>query len=419
MNRIKDSGLKAIKWLEGYTKTDTMYIARGGFWLGIGQIVSSGSVLLTSIAFANLLSPETFGIYRYILSINSLLLITTLSGIDSAVTQAVARGFDGTLNSAIKTKIKWGTLGSLISLAIATYYYLQGNTTLAISFSITAMFSPVAESFDIYNALLWGKKLFGTQTFYNICKKVVILISIITTILLTKNIYVILLVYFLSIAIPNLIIFLRVRRKYKENNEIEPGTISYGKHLSLINLFNTVLNELDKILVFQNVGAVDLAIYSMATAPNDQIKGLLKNVNALAMPQFSQKTSSEIKKTLWRKVWILGIITGLIVLCYILISPLFFKIFFPKYLSSVRFSQILSLSLIPVVISGFLNTVLESQKAKTELYKYNTYSNIFNLVTLLSLIFYFGFGIWGAVIAKSLRRVFEFTLSTMLVKKIN
>lgn len=417
MDGIKNKLISILRWSERYTKTDMIYLTENGFWLGISQLVSSGAVFLTSIAFANLVAPDIFGIYKYVISIVSTIAITTFSGMDSAVIQSVARGYEGTLLPGLKTKIKGGVFGTLIALAIGLYYYLQGNMLLATSFGIVAFFVPFLESFDIYNSLLFGKKLFGVQTIYNVTKKIIALVVIITTIFLTKNIQIILFVYFASIVFPNLFFLKRTIKKYLGNHNVDPEAIRYGKHLSFIQIIGLIVAELDKILVFQYIGAVDLAIYSLATAPADQIKGIFKNVNSLAMPQFAQKKLADIKSTIWSKVKILAFITTLIVLIYISLAPLFFKLFFPKYLASVIYSQVLSISLIPVVVAGFLYTALESQKAKKELYQYNLYSNIFSMIVLLPLVYYFG--IMGAILSKILVRTFTACYGFILIKRID
>lgn len=413
MDSLKNMAQRGLRALEPYTKTDMVYLASGGLWLGIGQFVSSLAAFLTSIAFANLLAPEVFGLYKYILSINALLLITTLAGMDSAVTQSVARGFDGTLGVGVRTKIKWGVLGTFLSFAIALYYFFQGNMTLSFAFGITAVFVPFIESFDMYNALLWGKKLFSVQTKYNIIKKIIALLVVILTIFLTKNLYIILLAYFLGAVLPNIYFLYRTNKIYKTNNEVDKESMRFGKNLSAIYIITLILGELDKILIFHYIGAVNLAIYSLAVAPTDQIKGLLKNLNSLAMPQFSQKTIEDIKTTIWHKVLILTISTFFLVTIYIVLAPFFYKIFFPKYLASIHFSQVLALSLIPVVISGFLYTILESQKSEKGLYKYNLYSNVFSVVILFPLIYFYG--IWGAIISRCVSRVFTLALSKKLI----
>jgi len=393
-----------------------VYLAEGGFWLTVGQAVASGAALLISIAFANLLPPETYGIYRYIISIGSLILITTLTGVDAAVTQSVARGYEGALPIGVKIKMKWGCIGTLVALAIGVYYFLQGNSTLAISFGVVSLFMPFSESFDVYNAFLTGKKLFGIQTIYGIIRKIVYIVAIVGTLFLTDNVYTIISVYFLSLTIPALIFLFITYKKYKANDSRDTDMVSFGKNLSIVHLLSLVAMELDKILVFQYVGAVDLAVYALAIAPADQIKGLFKNVNALAMPQFAQRNVEEIKAAIRKKLKILFLAVSSIVFVYILLASPFFEIFFPKYLASVPYSQVLALSVIPVVVTGLLYTILEAQKAQKELYQHSIYSNVLNLVILFPLVYYFG--IWGAVGARFVTRVFALGLTTFLVRKL-
>lgn len=417
MQETKNKIVKALRWSEKYTKTDMVYLAKGGSWLGISQIISSVAVFSTSIAFANLLSPDVYGIYKYVLSIASILSITTLTGMDSAIMQSVARGYEGSLGLALKTKLKWGTLGTLVSLLISLYYYTQGNIYLALSFCIVAVFMPIYESFDIYNSFLFGKKLFDKQTIFSIITKIVIVYSILTTLFLTKNLIIILSVYFLSLTIPGLFFFYKTIKKYKQNNDKDSGLVGYGKHLSFINIISLVMAELDKILIFQHIGAANLAIYTIAVAPTDQIKGLLKNINSLAFPKFAKQEGEDIRKNINHKIKILSITTGIIVAIYIILSPIFFRVFFPKYLDSIIYSQILAISIVGAVISAFLYTVLESQKAKIGLYKINLYTSIFSVVILFPLVFYFG--VMGAVVSRLVSRIFSSTFSYFLVQKID
>ncbi len=415
MERLKNRSIKALRSLEKYTKTDMVYLAKGGFWLGIGQFVATGSAFLISVAFANLLSPETYGLYKFVLSINSLILITTLSGMDSAITQAVSRGFEGTMEVGFKIKMKWGFLGSMISILISIYYLAQGNITLAICFGIISIFAPFTESSDIYNSLLWGKKLFNVQAKYNAINTLIILASTTSVLFLTKNLYIVLATYLIALTVPNFFFIKSIKKTYQENKDVDPDAIKYGKHLSIIGLLSLLVSQLDKILVFHYIGATNLAIYSLAVAPTDQVKGLLKNLNSLAMPKFSEKTTEQIKKSIWHKVWLLALIMIVVITGYIILVPFLFKIFFPKYLASIIYSQIISISLIFAVLAGFLATILESQKAKSELYKYNIYTSLINIITLFPLVYFYG--IWGAIISRSISRIFSLGYSSYLIKK--
>ena len=94
-------------------------------------------------AFASQASKETFGIYQYILSIISILAIFTLPGMQSALTRAIARGKEGTLNVCLKEKIKWSLIGVLGCLAVSAWYLVHQNFILGKSFLIASFLFPI------------------------------------------------------------------------------------------------------------------------------------------------------------------------------------------------------------------------------------------------------------------------------------
>src|SRR5581483_9763038 len=107
---LKDTAVSKLKQLEKYTKIDMLYLTRGGFWAAVSQITLSGATLLLTVAFAHYLSKDTYGQYKYILSVANILKILILSGIGGAALQSIARGYEGTLNYAFWQNIKWSAL---------------------------------------------------------------------------------------------------------------------------------------------------------------------------------------------------------------------------------------------------------------------------------------------------------------------
>lgn len=404
-----------LKWVEKYTKTDMIYLAKGGFWLGSGQFLTTGASFLLSLAFANLLSPDIYGIYRYVLSIMGILLIPTLAGMDSAVTQAIARNLDGSFMDGLKAKMKWGVLGSITALGVAAYYYFQGNDVLAICFLITAVFVPFTEAFDLYNSILNGRKLFKTYTRYNVLTQIFYVLVMVGTLLVTKNIFAIVAAYLISNTVLNFIFLCITLRTLPRNNEKDPETVSYGKHVSLSLVIGAIMSELDKMLIFHYMGAVDLAVYAFANLAPDQIKGVLKNIHSLAFPKFAAQTKEEIKTHIFGKAFYFAAATTVCVLAYVVLAPFIFQIFFPQYLGAVFYSQILAVSVIGASVSMFLYSGLEAQKATRELYHFNTWNNVINLVLLLPLIHFYG--IIGAVIARFITRFIAIGLAAVLIKR--
>jgi O-antigen/teichoic acid export membrane protein len=415
MDKLKKTAFLWLKKSEKYTKTDMIYLAKGGSWLGFGQAVSLCIALLTSIIFANLLDPESYGIYKYIISIGALLALPTLSGMDSAITRTVAQGFEGTIYKALKEKLVYGTLTMIIGCVLSFYYFFNENSTLGISFLIISICIPFWESFDIYNSLLNGKKLFDKYTKYYALSQLFSFIAITSSLIISKNVIVIISTYFISNTIIRIIFFYKCTNEIKPNKEINMEAISYGKHLSIMDIIGTFLGQIDKILIFHLLGATQLALYTIAIAPTEQIKGSLKSLHTLALPKFSIKSKHSIKSSIFDKTLRLGILVGVIIIFYILVSPHFFNIFFPKYTDAVIYSQILSVSLIGATLCMFLYTYLESHGEQKKLYQFNIYSNILNALIIFGMIYYYG--IWGAILGRVVVRFLLLLLSLILVKK--
>ncbi len=415
MAGIKTKLYNLLRKSEKYTKTDMVYLVKGGFWLTLGQVVSSLAAFLLAIAFANLLPKETYGTYKYILSLFGLLAIPTLSGMGTAVTRAVAQGYDGSFLPALKLKIKWGLLGGLASVGLAGYYYFNNNTELTLAFLITAIFIPFMDSFGLYGSLLQGKKKFDVASKYGMWIKIIASISIFITIYFTKNLFAILFIYLASYSLLRLL-FLKLSLKFIDNKKEDPGTISYGKHLSLMGIIGLIASQIDKILVFHFVGAAQLAIYSIAIAMPEQIKGVLKNINSLAFPKFAEKKQVETKKTLQQKIQRLFVMLIIIIIIYWLLAPFIFKLFFPQYLDSILYSQIFSLGLLFFPLSLFY-TYIQAQKQIKLQYKLNIIGNILYILILIIAIIIFK-NLIALIIARVFIRLITQLINFYFYKKI-
>jgi len=74
-NRILDYTGKIVR-------TDIRYLIKGYFWLVLEYGIALLVGIATSIAFANLIDPETYGLYKYALTIMSFLTLATLTRMD-------------------------------------------------------------------------------------------------------------------------------------------------------------------------------------------------------------------------------------------------------------------------------------------------------------------------------------------------
>jgi len=415
IKKLKEKIRFLLRKSEKITQTDMVYVAKGSFWLTMGQILSMASSFLLAFCFANLLSRESYGTYQYVLSIFSLLSIFTLQGIKTSYSQSVAQGFEGSLKPAIKTKIKWGLLGAALAFGMAVYYYFKGNSTLAIGFSIVAGFLPFLEPLGIYDPLLSGRKLFKTLAKFSSSEQIIAALSIIIVLIFTRNIFILLLTFF-SIHVIIKIIFLSITlKRFPPNNNTDPKMVSYGRYLTYLKIIPLVASELDKILLWHFLGAAQVAIYTFALAPVIQLKDMIGKLKILAMPKISQKSSEELKKILPKKVFRFFLLIIPIYILYVLLIPYAFKLFFPQYLNAIVYSQVLGL-IILFVPRSFLAIAFSTHKKKKEVGAQNIVEPTARIIMMIILAPFLG--IWGFVLAFLIGQIITFILTARLFQRL-
>ncbi|MFH1780611.1 MAG: oligosaccharide flippase family protein [Candidatus Nealsonbacteria bacterium] len=404
---------KFLRKTQKYTGTDNVYLARGGFWLTLGQVMSMAASFLLAIVFANLLDPVIYGNYKYVLSLIGLLGVFSFPGIRSAINQAVARGLEGSFYTGFRAQCKLSVLGSLVAIAAAVYYLIRGNEILPIPLLLTAVFFPLMEASQIYISFLAGRKLFDMQTKYGIINQIFIVIVTVSTLLLTKNLFWLLTVYLVSRTVLNYAFYLITKIRFMPNQKEDSQTINFGIHLSLMAFIGQIAAYLDKVLVFTSIGAGSLAIYSFATLAPEQIQNIIGNVSALALPKLAPRSREEIKATIMKKVWKLFLLTIAVTILYIVLAPLLFKIFFPQYLGSVLYSQVYMLSILTVPIS-LLGTAFQAKMMKKELYwlKSKSFIRVGLFVIFIPL-----YGVWGALAAIIGSEIYGASLILFLFRK--
>ena len=402
-----------LLWLQKYTKTDNVYLFKGGFWLILGNIFSAVIAIFSSIAFANLLDPVTYGNYRYILSVAGILGIFSLGGIATAVAQAVARGLEGSFYTGLKVRLKWGMLGSLGALLLAGYYFIKGNYLLLVPLLTLAVFLPLMRSFNIYSSFLEGKKVFSSKIKYSIFSHFLSVATSVGVLLITKNLIWLVAAYFISNVSLNCFFYLRTKKKFQPNRREDPQTISYGKHLTLIGTLGEIASQLDRVLLFTFIGANQLSVFTFALLIPDQIRNIFKNIVTLAFPKLSVKSITEIKKGMRQKTWQLFALAIIVVISYIIIAPYIYKLIFPQYPDSIFYSQIyiLSVMTLPVIL---MMTTFRAKLMKKELYllQINSFVQI-----ILSFILIPKFGILGAILSRLIVKFIGILLTLFLFKK--
>lgn len=395
---------RVLRWSERHTQLDMVYLASGSFWISVAQVGSGLVSLVILIAFANLLSQETYGLYRYILSIAGVLNVFSLTGMNAAVARAVARGEEGALRASVGYQLRWGLLQFAAFGALAAYYAYQGNSLFALSFLALGLFTPATLAFNTYGAYLEGRKEFRLASVSSVLSTLIYGIGMIAVLVVSGRILWIVFAYALATFFSTALFYFFTLWYFRPPAKAPKESLAYGRHLTLIGIMDPIVSQIDKIIVAHFWGPAQLAIYTLAMAIPARAQAAVKNLAGLGSPKFATKTTREIDELFYTRI-VQGMLFGAVMTVgYVILSPVVFHYLLPKYLDSILYSQILSLSFLFAIPNRMVSLILVSQKLPNVI--------LFNQIVLgLMKIFLFVIcGIYGGVMGL----VIAFVLSSFI-----
>lgn len=414
MEHIKNILRNRVQKLSRFFKTDMMYVAKSGFWLNANFIFVSLFGLLSSVLFAHLVSKEIYGTYQFVLAIAGIIAVFAPNNMSSAVLRAVAQGYEGDFVKATRYQLRWGLIASIISLGASLWYAMHQNIPLSFSLILLAIFMPSTFALNTWNAYIQGKKDYKRYFFYNTLATFISYGGIIWVLLFKREFMWLIAANIIFGFLANLVLYFITVKKMKPNTETDPGTIPYGKHLSIMGIPQGLAGQLDALLIFHYVGAEALAIYSFATLLPEKIAGGLKFIPVITLPKFSEKSEVDVKNFFKRKIWWLLLFLGIMSGLYALAAPYLFKFVFPKYIESIAFTQIYSLSFFAIAAS-VAQAALVSQRKVKELYLTTIAFPI--IKTILMFVLLMIYGVWGVIYAQLITILFQIIFPILLLNR--
>jgi O-antigen/teichoic acid export membrane protein len=385
-----------LRWSEKYTKTDMVYFFSSNVWMNLGRVVAIATGLTLTTAFANLLSPESFGVYKYVLAAASLVGAFTLNNVSGALMRAIAQGKQHVTPGVVRTMMLWSIPASIVSCAIGVYYLLQGNSTLGYGFLFIAVFNILSNGYGLAKSVIIAKGEFGKSFLYSLPRTIFPVVVVIATLLVTKNIIWLLAAYFFSNAFASWVQYLWTIHRFNirgSNQDVEE-TVRFGKHLSVLGFFVLVSGQVDQLLLFHFSGGTELALYALALAPVREAHNLLNNFLSVLFPKLAAKSKEDARKGLSLRLKQLTFIAAALTLVYIALVPFLFTYLFPKYAASILVSQVLAL-IVLFQPRGVIDAYIVAHGEIKKRYVAVLSSQAVEFVLFCTLIPLFG--LWGAV----------------------
>ena len=391
MQSLRNSAYQALRSSESFFKADMVYLTKGNFWQMFGQGVGSALSLLLLYIFANYLPKETYGSYRYILSLVGLLGAFSLTGMNQAVAQAVANGRDGVLRASVRYQLKWNLAQLAACFVASAYYFAKGNSEFGFSFIIIGLATPVAAAFNTYAAFLDGKKNFRLNNLFSVGATLIYVLCMIPIIFLAGQTIWLIAIYALTTLVSSAIFYFSTLKLYHPPITEDESVLRYGRELTFIGFIGPVAAQIDKIILSHFWGATALAVYALAMAIPERVNSIIKSWLSVGFPKFSTRTPEEINQVFYTRI-LQGLALGfLCFIAYYYLSFYLFKYLLPQYLESLRYSQILALALIFALPNRYISLLFASQKDSK--FIFGTHLS----ASLLRIGLYLGLGVTGGI----------------------
>jgi len=361
--------------------------------IGFGDITG---VVISSIFWfylASVIEPHEYGDIHFFLSIAAIGSSIALFGTQDSITVLTAKGHK------IQSGLNIISLGisSITSLCLIIFFQRIDVGIIVIAYVINTL--------SIGDLL--GKKQFLKYSQYNILQKILTLVLGIGFLYIFGPPGII---YALAISYTGYLI--RIIKTFQEvpiNFKLIKAKTNFLSHNYIVYLAGSFGGQLDKIIVVPLLGSAVLGNYSLAL----QVITVFTMFTTILFKFLLPQESSGIQNKFLIQIVI--IISVVISLVGIFLSPLVIPNFFPKYVDVGIAIQIMSLSIIPITI----NTICTSRLLSKEKSKLVLIGNLISLIIIISGILTLGsmYGTIGIAISFVLSSISKATYLGLAVKK--
>ncbi len=395
---------------------DFSYYLKNGFWLMAAQVMISVLSFGLTLGFANLLSREDYGSYKYVLSIFQLLAIFSLPEIGTAVILAIGKKRLFSIDKVVQVQRRWALLGLVAGAFLAGYMVYMGDRVGGFLIACAALLMPLHASYGIYDSLLRGVGDFKDSSLTNAYSQIAVVLAVLSALLLTRNWAVLALVFFgVSTATRAGYYFCYKSehrfQKYSAPQAVEeagwPALIQQAKHLSWIKGLGQLSGSVSQLTLFHLVGPATLSMYAIAIAPTEQVRGLLGMIGQLFLPKAVMRSWDAKQYKVFLKKRLPLFLLPVLVLCllYLALAPFIFRVAFERYQDVTRLSQAYFFTLPLTLVNIILGVIVKAKERIRDLHQLNMLS--IGVVLVVSLPLAVTFGLWGLVAGIILQKITE------------
>lgn len=292
------------------------------------------------------LSRDTFGEYQFVLSCLSLSVIFTLPGLNNSVMQSVARGFQGVYRRAVPRALASSLIGSVLLGGLSAYYWSSGRGELGGGLLLGACLFPLAYGLEQWRSFKSGGEDFAGLFRVEGLAALVLAVLMVSAVTRMPGRLLVPLVVLLGVQTGlNLLMTASTLRAVPRDAPGESGSLAYGTRTTFYSAFNTLANQVDKLLVFYFLSPASLAVFYAAERIPELTKGVVQDVAAVMAPRFAKRARYTLD--LDRILRVMGLIAGAVIVAaaFLVLPWVVSALFGDAYDASIPYAKALMCSI--------------------------------------------------------------------------
>lgn len=407
---LKSQGLVKVNLLKikGKLKSNEFIIKIIESFFGRGSFIIF--TLLFSLVCTQLYGAEVFGMYTYVFTFVSVIMIIAKAGLDYGLMYSIPKNKYKHVSFSFVTNFLISAILIVIVWNLVDDVYIQFMLPLIWFISAENIF------FGIYRSDGKIKEYYFINGFISMILRVVLIIAFYY--LSGKNEYSIAVGVYISFIFSNVMYLIQNRKKF-EKIIFDKAYLMYSLPLILATMMSTLINKVDILMLGNMTSNTEVGIYQITIQVSNVVSVLLVVFNTVFAPQiaklFHQEKISELKKLYINATRFLAAFSLITTSILLVGSEFILSIFGSEFVDGQKSLIIRSIGqFVNVAVGGVWFMLSMTGKPKFQMYA-NIIAFVINIVINLILIPLYGIN--GAAFASMITIIFTNVAGYMVVAK--
>jgi len=381
------------------------YFRYAGGYLAAKVAIFSLLGLVGQYLLTHKLTVNDYGLLVWVGTIIALLSPFGLPGISNSIAGAVAKGYDGNFRRGTWMEIIGGTLGGLVLLAFAAYYWIWlKDLTKAMIFLVAGVFGP-GLWLDTQQCYWNGKRNFRALFWWSVPVRFLQLVATAAVLWYSTSP---ILVFFANTfiqVIANIGAAVGIIKYGNINNRNSEEFLSYGWVTNHLSILGTITSQIDKVLIGVFFSLEQLAIFAVGEMIYQYFYKLPKSfLDQIFIPRLAEMKLNEaatwVKK---RQALIFIALVATLTLVGLAIPTAYNILFSTKYSKSVFYAYLYLANIVVSAPSLLVGATIRAHALKADVVVAQSIISITPLVLMVPFVLIWGLkGVVFARIAQNL-----------------